>query len=240
MFNWIFEEFSNIEKFRIWYCSHMLSGVSEVLDRADMYSRMSLSVAELGIQVPQAAVEKFDHIDDSALARIIKDASSPWILSCIRKFAVIEGDCTRSNRKGLGRVSSESIPRLGALLHEEVSKGDCDTKLLQAAIERSIHAGYITVIALTGAGKMPILRADPDQLWEDWIPKSYSIPEDGSDLIYNNCGIDSFWSAILKQGGFKKSHNDLLKGEKEYSDVGNSIGNLCCTGVGLFAAERLQ
>ena len=45
----------------------MLSGAAEILNRADMYSRMSLSVAELGIQIPQAAVEKFDHIDDSAL-----------------------------------------------------------------------------------------------------------------------------------------------------------------------------
>lgn len=218
----------------------MLSGAAEVLNRADMYSRMSLSATELGIQIPQAAVEKFDHIDDSALARIIKDASSPWILSCIRKFAFIEGNCTSSNRKGLGRVSSESIPRLGAILHQEFSQGGCDAVLIQAAIERSIHAGYITVIALTNAGKMPILRADPDQLWENWIPKSYSIPEDGSDLIYNNCGIDSFWSAVLKQGGFKKSHNDLLNGETQYSDVAGALGNLCCTGIGLFAAERLQ
>ena len=218
----------------------MLSGAAEILNRADMYSRMSLSVAELGIQIPQAAVEKFDQIDDSALARIIKDASSPWILSCIRKFAVIEGDCTSSNRKGLGRVSSESIPRLGAILNSEFSEGGCDSTLLQAAIERSIHAGYITVIALTGAGNMPILRADPDQLWEDWAPKSYSVPEDGSDLVYNNCDIDSFWSAVLQECGFKKSHKNLMKGERKYSEVANSIGKLCCTGVGLFAAERLQ
>jgi len=218
----------------------VLSGAEKIINRADMYARMSLSVTELGIQIPDAAIEKFDHIDDSALARIIKDASSPWILSCIRRFAVIEGDCTNSNGKGLGRVSSESIPRLGAILNREFIEGGCDSTFLQAAIERSIHAGYITVIALTGAGNMPILRADPDQLWEDWVPKSYSVPEDGSDLVYNNCNIDTFWSAVLKECGFKKAYKNLMKGEREYSEVANSIGNLCCTGVGLFAAERLQ
>ena len=68
----------------------MLSGAAEILNRADMYSRMSLSVPELGIQLLQAGYETYDKIDDTALARIIKDASSPWILSCIRKFAVTE------------------------------------------------------------------------------------------------------------------------------------------------------
>jgi hypothetical protein len=28
-------------------------------------------------------------------------------------------------------------------------------------------------------------------------------------------------------------------GGLQYSEVANSIGNLCCTGVGLFSAERL-
>jgi hypothetical protein len=218
----------------------MLSGASEVLNRADMYARMTLSVPELGIQIPQAGYEIYDKIDDTALARIMKDATSPWILSCIHKFAVIEGDCTSSNRKGLGRVSSESIPRLGAILHKEVSKGGCDTQLLQAAIERSIHAGYLAMIALTNAGTKPVLRADPDQLWDDWIPKSYSVPEHISELVFNHCNIDGFWSAILENGGFKKSHKELLKGEKRYSEIANSIGNLCCTGIGLFGAERLQ
>ena len=218
----------------------MLSGAAEILNRADMYSRMSLSVPELGIQLLQAGYETYDKIDDTALARIIKDASSPWILSCIRKFALIEGDCTRSNRKGLGRVSSESIPRLGAILHKEVSRGECDTLLLQAAIERSIHAGYIAMIALTNVGTKPVLRADPDQLWVDWIPKSYSVPEHISELVFNNCNIDGFWSEILKNGGFKKSHKEFMKGERRYSEIANSIGNLCCTGIGLFGAERLQ
>ena len=141
----------------------MLSGAVEILNRADMYSRMTLSVPELGIQIPQAGYEIYDKIDDTALARIMKDASSPWILSCIRKFAVIEGDCTSSNRKGLGRVSSESIPRLGAILNKEFSKGECDTQLLQAAIERSIHAGYVAMISLTNAGTKPRFN-DPSSL----------------------------------------------------------------------------
>lgn len=217
----------------------MLSGAAEILNRADMYSRMTLSIPELEIQIPQAGYEIYDKIDDIALARVMKDASSPWILSCIRKFAVIEGNCASSNRKGLGRFSSESIPRLGAILHKEFIRGECDTQLLQAAIERSIHAGYIAMIALTNAGAKPVLRPDPDQLWDDWIPKSYSVPEHISDLVFNHCNIDGFWSAILKKGGFKKSHEELLKGETRYSEIANSIGNLCCTGIGLFGAERL-
>jgi hypothetical protein len=217
----------------------MLTGAAEILDRADMYSRMSLFAPELGLGFPDGALSKFDQIDDLRLVQILRDASSPWILSSIRKFATIEGDCTSANRKGLGRVSSESIPRLGALLHKEVSRGNCDLNLLSAAIERSIHAGYISVIALTGAGKMPILRKDADQLWDDWIPKSYSVPQDGRDVVFDNCGIDNFWSEVLKRGGFEQSLKDLLKGERQYSEVANSIGNLCCTGVGLFSAERL-
>lgn len=56
----------------------MLSGAAEILNRADMYSRMTLSVPELEIQIPQAGYEIYDKIDDTALARIMKDASSPW------------------------------------------------------------------------------------------------------------------------------------------------------------------
>lgn len=217
----------------------MLTGAAEILDRSDMYSRMSLSAPELGLGFPDGALYKFDQIDDLRLAQVIRDASSPWILSSIRKFANFEGDCSNPNRKGLGRVSSESIPRLGALLHDEASQGNCDLELLSAAVERSIHAGYISVIALTGAGKMPILRKDSEQLWEDWIPKAYSVPQDGSDLVFSNCGIDQFWSEVLKKGGFVKSHKNFLSASRGYSEVANSIGNLCCTGVGLFSAERL-
>jgi hypothetical protein len=217
----------------------MLTGAAEILNRADMYSRMALSIPELNLGFPDGALHKFDQIDDLKLAQVIKDASSPLILSSIRKFATIEGDCLNPNRKGLGRVSSESIPRLGALLYEEASQGNCDLQLLSAAVERSIHAGYISVIALTGAGKMPILRKDNEQIWDDWIPKAYSVPQDGSDLVFNNCGIDQFWSEVLKRGGFKKSHKDFLSAGRGYSEVANSIGNLCCTGVGLFSAERL-
>jgi hypothetical protein len=217
----------------------VLTGAAEILDRADMYSRMALSCPELELGLPDGALQKFDQIDDSKLAQVIKDANSPWILSSIRKFAAIEGDCSNPNRKGLGRVSSESIPRLGALLHDEASQGDCDLNLLNAAVERSIHAGYITVLALTGAGKMPILRKESEQLWEDWIPKAYSVPQDGSDLVFNNCGIQDFWIQVLKTGGFVKSYQNFLSGGLQYSEVANSIGNLCCTGVGLFSAERL-
>jgi hypothetical protein len=217
----------------------MLTGAAEILNRADMYSRMALSIPELNLGFPDGALHKFDQIDDLKLAQVIKDASSPLILSSIRKFATIEGDYLNPNRKGLGRVSSESIPRLGALLYEEASQGNCDLQLLSAAVERSIHAGYISVIALTGAGKMPILRKDNEQIWDDWIPKAYSVPQDGSDLVFNNCGIDQFWSEVLKRGGFKKSHKDFLSAGRGYSEVANSIGNLCCTGVGLFSAERL-
>jgi len=106
----------------------MLSGAAEILNRADMYSRLTLSISELEIQIPQAGYEIYDKIDDTALARIMKDASSPWILSCIRKFAVIEGNCASSNRKGLGRFSSESIPRLGAILHKEFSIGESEIR----------------------------------------------------------------------------------------------------------------
>lgn len=217
----------------------MLTGAAEILDRADMYSRMALTIPELDLGLPNGALNKFDQIDDLKLAQVIQDASSPWILSSIRKFATIEGDCSNSNRKGLGRVSSESIPRLGALLHDEARQGDCDLNLLNAAIERSIHAGYIAVLALTGAGKMPILRKDNEQLWEDWIPKAYSVPQDGSELVFSNCGIQDFWIQVLKTGGFVKSYQNFLSGGSQYSEVANSIGNLCCTGVGLFSAERL-
>ena len=55
----------------------MLSGAVEILNRADMYSRMTLSVPELGIQIPQAGYDIYDKIDDTALARIMKDASAP-------------------------------------------------------------------------------------------------------------------------------------------------------------------
>ena len=218
----------------------MLTGASIILNRADMYSRMSLSAPELGMHLSQDAIKMYDQIDDFVLARTIKDASSPWILSCISKFALIEGNCKESNRKGLGRVTSESIPRLGAILHKEAQNGGCDTNLLVAAIERSIHAGYIAAIALTGAGRMQILRNDSDQLWENWIPKSYSIPDDGSNLVYDNCNIDTFWLKVLKLGGFDKSFKDLSNSQNHYTDVANSIGNLCCTGIGLFNAERLK
>lgn len=214
----------------------MLSGIDRIQSREDLYARITLLIPELGLRLGDEHRAFLDEIDDSVVNKAIKDGSSESVIECVRRFSSIEGNCYDSNLKGLGRVSSHGFPRLGGVLNAELRKGSSSPELIIAAVERTVHAGYLAAAALTKAGERTVEVADVDQLWNEWIPLAYPLNNQGSDLVFNNCALDDFWTACLERFSFPKALKKLKSGRA--TDIGASIGGLATTGIGLFLAER--
>jgi len=214
----------------------MLSGVAKIQSRTDLYTRLSLLVPEVGLSLGDAHKLFLDGIDDVRINKVIDEGSSETVLQCIRRFASIEGNCFDSGLKGLGRVSSRSIPRLGGVLNSEADRGAGNSEMIVAAVERTAHAGYLAAGTLIKAGGRDIGVTDVEQLWNNWIPLAYSISEQLSAVVFNNCAIDDFWAACLEKFSFPKALKKLTSGRP--NEVGTSIGCLATTGLGLFLAER--
>ena len=214
----------------------MISGIDRVQSRADLYGRITLLIPELGLKLGDEHRASLDEIDDSIVNKAIEDGSSESVIECIRRFSSIEGNCYDGNLKGLGRVSSHGFPRLGGVLNAEVRKGSSSPEFIIAAVERTVHAGYLAAAALTRAGERAVEVTDVDQLWNEWIPLAYPLNNQGSDLVFNNCALDDFWTACLERFSFPKALKKLKSGRA--TDIGASIGGLATTGIGLFLAER--
>lgn len=214
----------------------MISGIDKIQSRTDLYARITLLVPEIGLQLVEEHKAYLDEIDDSIIEKAIVDGSSPSLIECIRRFASIEGNCFDPNLKGLGRVSSHGFPRLGGVLNAEATKGGSHPEMIIAAVERTVHAGYLAAAALTKAGERAVEITDVEQLWNDWIPLAYPLNDQGSDLVFNNCALDDFWMACLEKFSFPKALKKLKSGRA--TDIGASIGGLATTGIGLFLAER--
>jgi hypothetical protein len=214
----------------------MLSGVDRITSRSDLFARLTLLSTEVGLYIEHEDQKFFNEIDDSVVDRAIADGSSDHLLECIRRFASIEGNCFDSNLKGLGRISSQGFPRLGGVLNSEMKKNRAIPEAIVAAVERTIHAGYLAAATLTKAGESAVVVTDIDQLWNDWIPLAYPMNDHGSNLVFSNCALDDFWSSCLEQFGFTKALKKMKSGR--VSDIAASIGGLATTGVGLFSAER--
>ena len=214
----------------------MVSGIDRIQSRADLYVRITLLLPELGLKLGDEHKAHLDEIDDSIVNKAIEEGSSESVIECVRRFSSIEGNCHDSNLKGLGRVSSHGFPRLGGVLNSEVKKSGSNPEMIIAAVERTVHAGYLAAATLTKAGERAVEVADVDQLWNEWIPLAYPLNNQGSDLVFNNCALDDFWTACLDTFSFPKALKKLKSGRA--TDIGASIGGLATTGVGLFLAER--
>lgn len=214
----------------------MFAGVDVIRDRQDFYERLTLEVSSIGMSLPVNHRQFLDQIDEDKVNRGIRDGSSPWVLECIRRFTSIEANCSDKNHKGLGRVSEYGFPRLGGVLYKEAKKSECDLAMIASATERMIHSGYLVCVSLSNFGKRVVAVKDIDDLWTEWIPLAYSIADDATNVVYNNCAIDDFWINVLDKSGFQENLKKLKTGKN--TEIGRSIGGLATTGVGLFLAER--
>jgi hypothetical protein len=214
----------------------MFSGIAKIQSRTDLYSRISLLIPDVGLSLGDAHKAFLDKLDDARVNRVIEEGSSETITQIIRRFSSIEGNCYDSNLKGLGRVSPHSFPRLGGVLNPEVERGTGNSEMIVAAVERTVHAGYLTAAALVAGEDRKVRVTDVHQLWDRWLPLAYSISDRMADVVFNTCAIDDFWMACLDKFTFPKALKKLKSGRP--SEIGASIGGLATTGLGLFLAER--
>lgn len=82
----------------------------------------------------------------SPLDEALEASRSNVAEGCLARFAAIESDISSSVTKGLGRVSAVGFPRLGGVLHGELRKKPKAASFVRAAVELTVHSGYLAVI----------------------------------------------------------------------------------------------
>ena len=199
--------------------------------------RCSLMLPEYGLEPLDQFHEPLTDEESLGFRRGIDEGISPAALTCIKRFAHIEGNTEDANLKGLGRVTSASFPRLGGVLY-----GECRSKphlrdAVVRAIIQTMEAGYLTMLCMTNFGtKMPKIT-DQDALWERWIPVAYNTFESVDDFIFDSVAIESFWKAVFSKLSLPNATANMSSTSKNL--VVDSIGGLATTGSSLFLAERV-
>jgi hypothetical protein len=212
-----------------------ITGVGPVANRDDAVERLSLLLPGLGLQRELAQFKAERVFIDELIEALVRTGNTPAADACIRRFATIEADVSMAQFKGLGRGTAYKFPRLGGALHGKVSPGSSAAATLQAAVERTIHAGYLAVLTERGS-TAPIVVVTAEELWSAFIPVSYDLPEHLRNIALDLCAFDAFWFAVLERCGLGKDVKDWKSGRP--SQIRQSIGGLCSVGVALALAER--
>ena len=213
-----------------------ITGVGLVADKDDAFERLSLLLPELGLQGELAQLKARKVFPDELLEALVRIGNTPAADACVRRFATIEADVSMAQFKGLGRGTAYRFPRLGGALFGKVSPGTSAAATLQAAVERTIHAGYLAVLTTEQGRTASIVLATAEELWSAFIPLSYSVPAHLRDIAMDLCAFDAFWFAVLERCGLAKDVEQWKRGRT--SPMSQSISGLCPVGVALSLAER--
>ena len=213
-----------------------ITGVGRVADKDDAFERLSLLLPVLGLQRELAQFKADDLFTDELMERLVRIGNTPAADECIRRFATIEADVSMAQFRGLGRSTAYKFPRLGGALHAKVSPGRSAAATLQAAVERTIHAGYLALLTTEQVSTAPIVTATAEELWRTFIPVSYGVPAHLRNTALDLCAFDTFWFAVLERCGLGKDVKQWKGGRQ--SPMSQSIGGLCTVGVALSLAER--
>lgn len=77
---------------------------------------------------------------------------------------------------------------------------------------------------------------NPDELWTQWIPVSYSTTQEMFDCVYGIAAVMSFWRTIVESLGLSKMAKQLRKDKT--SPLSSSLSGLATTGAALAFVER--
>lgn len=217
--------------------SSSASSVSDPdLDLVSIAQKCHLMIPKFGMELPNDFLIDLTKEEKEGLRRGLQVGITPQASECIRRFSYIESNTEDANLKGLGRVTSASFPRLGGVLFGEVRNQAGISDQIAEAVQLTMNAGYLAMLCFTSLGTKPALVTNADELWERWIPRSYSSSDQVNDLIFDSVAITDFWHLALSRIGFTQSAA-LMKSESKNLVV-DSIGGLATTGATLFLAER--
>jgi hypothetical protein len=211
---------------------------------------MTLSTAPTALieRDDRDVVDADDALDDPLTAidlgtEIVRCAEMGWDASasstaesCITRFAADEANVSSADIVGLGRVSGVRYPRLGGVLHGRIEPGSLEAARLQAAVERTIRAGYQTALSAPQVAKVSVLHHNADALWAAFVPASYRSPRRVAATAWEACRFDEFWVGVLEELGLDGDAVRFANGQ--VSALSRSIRGLSTVGLMLALTER--
>ena len=211
-----------------------LTGAADPTSLDDLLERMTLrpSSLRLGTGTSNFRSRLDEVFGPERLPTIFDRCPSPGAQAVIAKFACIEADITNPGLKGVGRMIPAAFPRLGGILYGDARQEAA--AVLRAAVERTLHAGYLLALTLDLNLERPISITNPDTLWERLVPLAFESSSDLHDYVYALADVWDFWERILVGLGMAKR----ARGLKRPSKIMSNISGLAIPGTMLAYIER--
>ena len=215
-------------------------GAQPISGREDLYRRTALLFDDLGMggdfyqqfkqgiesQMPESEIHAWE----------LETTRSSHTIPLIKRFSAVEGDTNNTGIKGQGRVST-AYPRMGGALSTAASKARVPSSRVIAAVELTVHAGYLASLLVLESIPTKPFRTNTEIVWEKWILEAYTVPSSGVEMIWEVVAFEEFWQRFLTQTGMKKPAQEFQK-QKRSSPFVNSFSGLIGVGLALAAVER--
>ncbi len=211
-----------------------LTGASVPADMDDLLARMTLRIASLGLG--GGANEIRSNFDTTygpeRLPKVLARCASPGAAEVIARFAGGEANINNAGLKGVGRMSGLAFPRLGGVLQPDAPPQAGE--VLRAAVERTLHAGYLLALTVEKNLERPITIEDPDTLWSRLVPLAFEPGPNLHEYVYGLAVVSEFWDKILSGLAMPKQAKALRRPSK----IASTISGLAIPGAMLAYVER--
>lgn len=214
------------------------TGAIKIKNQRALVERASLLAPELELDIPhldQFEATLTEDLSTKEMRAWLNAAQSPVALRLMKRFSEGEGDASDHGLKGLGRMTSKSFPRLGGVLHDEVRKSGVEPADVVNAVERTVQASFLAMLVQYPDILDRKRLDDESDIWEQWIPDAYVVPEQLLERIWEICAVGAFWTRTFECWGLKKATKQF---KKFGTAVNSSIGGLAGVGIALAIAER--
>lgn len=160
---------------------------------------------------------------------------SSHALPIIKRFSAEDGD---PSNEELSSVRRSNAPRVGGTLHKAAAEANVSTSAICAAVELSVHAGYLyTLFALQDLHQMPFRSSDTDVIWQELTEPRKVVPENFVKTSKVAIHLDQFWKFFLSENQMLQPLEELQVKSRQ-SKFREAINDLPAVGMNLVFAER--